>query len=284
VSVSILSRVRGFVFDLDGCIWNGSTLNPGARETLAALDRAGRGLAFVSNNSRATGGELREKLRGLGVDVARHVLTPLEIIGEVIRERYGLSRVLVIGSPDMAAVIARAGHELVDVKDYRAATVVAVGNDFDLSYERVTNAARAAARGAPLVTPNVDPRMPIEGGDFLPGSGATVAAIATAAGVQAVVVGKPEAPLFRIALERIGLPAADAAMVGDSVPSDIRGARGVGMVTVLYAPEDVRATGRRGAGAPPAEARLSIEAGAPSVEADVVVGSFAELASLAGVF
>jgi HAD superfamily hydrolase (TIGR01450 family) len=272
VSASILSRVRGFVFDLDGCVWSGSTLNPGARETLAALDRAGRGLAFVSNNSRATGGELREKLRDLGVDVARHVLTPLEIIGEVIRERYGLSRVLVIGSPDMAAVIARAGHELVDVKDYRAATVVAVGNDFDLSYERVTNAARAAARGAPLVTPNIDPRLPIEGGDFLPGSGATVAAIATAAGVQPVVVGKPEAPLFRIALERIGLPAAAAAMVGDSVPSDIRGARAVGMVTVLYAPENVRAAGRRAGGAPPAG------------EADVVVGSFAELASLAGVF
>ena len=284
MSASILSRVRGFVFDLDGCVWNGSTLNPGARETLAALDRAGRGLAFVSNNSRATGGELREKLRGLGVDVARHVLTPLEIIGEVIRERYGLSRVLVIGSPDMAAVIARAGHELVDVKDYRAATVVAVGNDFDLSYERVTNAARAAARGAPLVTPNIDPRLPIEGGDFLPGSGATVAAIATAAGVQPVVVGKPEAPLFRIALERIGLPAAAAAMVGDSVPSDIRGARAVGMVTVLYAPENVRAAGRRGGGAPPAEARLSIEDGAPAGEADVVVGSFPELASLAGVF
>jgi 4-nitrophenyl phosphatase len=284
VSASILSRVRGFVFDLDGCVWNGSTLNPGVRETLAALDRGGRGLAFVSNNSRATGGELREKLHGLGVEVARHVLTPLEIIGEVIRDRYGLSRVLVIGSPDMAAVIARAGHELVDVKDYRAATVVAVGNDFDLSYERVTNAARAAARGAPLVTPNIDPRMPIEGGDFLPGSGATVAAIATAAGVRPVVVGKPEAPLFRIALERIGLPASAAAMVGDSVPSDIQGARAVGMVTVLYAPEDVRAAGRRGAGAPPAEARGSSEAGAPAGEADLVVASFAELARLAGVF
>jgi HAD superfamily hydrolase (TIGR01450 family) len=284
VSDSILSRVRGFVFDLDGCVWNGNTLNPGARETLAALDRAGRGLAFVSNNSRATGDELRKKLDGLGVDGARHVLTPLEIIGDVIRERYGPSRVLVIGSPDMETVIVRAGHEVVPVKEYRPATFFAVGNDFDLSYERVTNAARAAARGAPLITPNIDPRLPIEGGDFLPGSGATVAAIATAAGVRPVVVGKPEPPLFRIALERLGLPAAAAAMVGDSVPSDIRGARAVGMVTVLYAPEDVRAASRRGAGAPPAEARLWIDDGAPAGEADLVVGSFAELASLAEVF
>ena len=142
-------------------------LNPGANETLTALHRSGRALAFVSNNSRATGPDLRERLHRLGVTVAEHVLTPLEIIGNVIRERCGPSRVLAIGAPEMGAVIARAGHELVDVKDYRAATVVAVGNDFDLSYERLTAAARAAARGAPLVTPNIDPRLPIENGDFM---------------------------------------------------------------------------------------------------------------------
>ncbi|HKC96846.1 MAG TPA: HAD-IIA family hydrolase, partial [Methylomirabilota bacterium] len=233
----------------------------GAAETLAALHRHGRALAFLTNNSRATGGEVRERLHHLGVSVAQHVLTPLEIIGEVIRERFGHSRVLAIGGPDLSAVIARAGHELVDVKDYREATVVAVGNDFDLSYERVTAAARAAARGAPLVTPNVDPRLPIEGGDFLPGCGAIVEAVATAAGVRPIVVGKPEPPLFRMALERLGLTPEATAMVGDSIPSDIRGAQTVGMPAVLYAPGG----------------------GVPADAADVVVSSFAEFARLAGV-
>jgi HAD superfamily hydrolase (TIGR01450 family) len=260
VPTASLATLRGFVFDLDGCVWSGDVLNPGANETLTALHRSGRALAFVSNNSRATGTDLRERLHRLGVTVAEHVLTPLEIIGEVIRERCGPSRVLAIGAPEMGAVIARAGHELVDVKDYRAATVVAVGNDFDLSYERLTAAARAAARGAPLVTPNIDPRLPIEGGDFLPGCGSVVQAVAVAAGVRPIVVGKPEPPLFRMALERLGLAAGATAMVGDSIPSDIRGARAVGMPTVLYAP-----------------------GGAPADAADVVVASFAELARLVGV-
>jgi 4-nitrophenyl phosphatase len=254
-----LSTLRGFVFDLDGCVWSGEVLNPGAAEALAALHRSGRALAFVSNNSRATGADLRERLHR--VDVAQHVLTPLEIIGDVIRERCGPSRVLAIGAPEMGAVIVRAGHELVDVKDYRSATVVAVGNDFDLSYERLTAAARAAAHGAPLVTPNVDPRLPIEGGDFLPGCGSIVQAVAVAAGVRPIVVGKPEPPLFRMALERLGLTAAVTAMVGDSVPSDIRGAQAVGMPAVLYAPGG----------------------GVPDGAADIVVSSFAELARLAGV-
>jgi 4-nitrophenyl phosphatase len=190
-----------------------------------------------------------------------HTLTPLEILGQVIAERFGPSRVLVIGAPELAEVVAEAGHELVAVADFRKAGVVAVGNDFDLSYERLAAAARAAAAGAPLVTPNVDMRLPIEDGDFLPGCGAIVAAVAGAAGVKPIVVGKPEPPLFRIALARLGLEPAQAAMVGDSVESDMAGGRRVGMRTVLYAPDG----------------------GAPAGAADTVVRSFAELAALAGV-
>ncbi len=255
-----LGGLRGFIFDLDGCVWNGAVLNPGARETLTALQAAGRRLAFISNNSRASGADLRERLHALGVTVARHVLTPLEIIGQVIAERWGPSRVLAMGAPEMAGAIAAAGHAIVEMKDWPAATVVAVGNDFDLTYERLTAASRAAALTGRLITPNLDPRLPIEGGEFLPGCGAIVQAVAVAAGVRPVVVGKPEPPLFRIALERLGLAPAETAMVGDSLASDIEGARRVGMPGILFAP----------AGAPPA---------APAA---AVVRSFAELARLVG--
>lgn len=79
--------------------------------------------------------------------------------------------------------------------------------------------------------------------------------------MRPVVVGKPEPPLFRIALERLGLESAATAMVGDSVASDIKGARQLGMRSVLYAPD--------------------VAPSAP--EADLVVRSFAELARAAGV-
>ena len=254
----MLDRVRGFVFDLDGCIWNGNTLNPGAAETLDRLAAAGRGIAFLTNNSRATAAEILDRLHALGVGRAEHVFTPLEIICSVITQRCGPSKVLVIGAPELVEKVATAGHEIVSVKDYRDATVVALGNDFDLTYERLTAASRVAAKGL-LFTPNNDPRLPIEDGEFLPGCGSIVAAVAAAAGVAPVIVGKPEPPLFRMALERLGLRAGDAAMVGDSVPADMRGARGVGMKTVLYAPDG----------------------GLTPAEADITVRSFAELARLA---
>ena len=254
-----LARIAGFVFDLDGCVWNGRELEPGAREVLTALATAGRRVGFISNNSRATGADLRQRLHGLGVTVAEHVLTPLEIIGEVVADRWGPSRVLVVGAPELEGAVRGGGHTVVPVDRYREASVVVVGNDFDLSYARLTAAARAAAAGAPLVTPNIDPRLPVEGGDFLPGCGAIVEAVAVAAGVRPIVVGKPGRPLFDIALRRLDVKADACVMVGDSPASEIAGGRNAGLGTVLYAPHG----GDRGA-------------------ADHVVRSFQELAALAG--
>jgi 4-nitrophenyl phosphatase len=254
-----LAHVAAFVFDLDGCVWNGHVLEPGAREVLTGLAAAGRRVGFISNNSRATGADLRERLHRLGVAVAEHVLTPLEIVGEVIAEHWGRSRVMVVGAPELAAAVRRGGHALVPLDRYREADVVVVGNDFDLSYERLTAAARAAAAGARLVTPNLDPRLPVEGGEFLPGCGAIVEAVAVAAGVRPVVIGKPARPLFDLVLRRLEVKASAAVMVGDSPASDIAGGRNAGLGTVLYAPR-----------------------GAARGAADHVVRSFAELATLAG--
>ncbi|MBI2198090.1 MAG: HAD-IIA family hydrolase [Candidatus Rokubacteria bacterium] len=233
-----LRALRGFVFDLDGCVWTGDILVPGAAEVLALLRQQGRRVSFLTNNSRARSATMQAKLERLGVEAAvADVLTPLEILGEVIATRWGISRVLAIGGPELEAAVLDGGHRLVAVDRYGEATVVVVGNDFAFSYERLTAASRAIAAGAAFVTPNLDPRLPLEGGDFLPGCGAVVEAVAAASGARPVVIGKPEPPLFELALERMELRAEDAAMVGDSVDSDIRGARRVGMTAILFAPD-----------------------------------------------
>ncbi len=232
-----LRDLRGFIFDLDGCVWTGDVLVPGAGEVLALLRARERGVAFLTNNSRARAGTLQAKLAQLGVQATLHeVLSPLEILGEVLTARFGPSRVLAFGGPELEQAVIDGGHALVDVAHHDEATVVVVGNDFDFTYARLTAAARAVARGAHFVTPNIDPRLPTEGGTFLPGCGAIVEAVATAAGVRPLVVGKPEPPLFELALRRMGVGVEEAAMVGDSVDSDVRGARRVGLTAVLFAP------------------------------------------------
>ncbi|MGH7333497.1 MAG: hypothetical protein ACREKS_12300 [Candidatus Rokuibacteriota bacterium] len=115
------------MFDLDGCVWQGSVLEPGAREALLALHGSGRVLGFLSNNSRASGQELRQRLHDHGIGVAQHVLTPLDVMGEFIAERFGRSRVLVMGAPELTEAVRRGGHEILDFDGYRKATVVVFG-------------------------------------------------------------------------------------------------------------------------------------------------------------
>jgi len=109
-----LTEARGFVFDLDGCVWTGDVLVPGAGEVLALLRSQGRGVCFLTNNSRARAETLQPKLERLGVQAATHeVLTPLAILGEVITERFGPSRVLAIGGPELGQAVLEGGHQLV---------------------------------------------------------------------------------------------------------------------------------------------------------------------------
>ena len=92
-----LAEARGFVFDLDGCVWTGEALVPGAAEVLAPLRSQGRAVTFLTNNSRARARTLQSKLDRLGVQAATHeVLTPLEILGEVIVSRCGVSRLIAL--------------------------------------------------------------------------------------------------------------------------------------------------------------------------------------------
>ncbi len=232
-----LRSLRAFVFDLDGCVYNGETLLPGVGTVLDALRRSGRRVLFLTNNSRQAADELLDKLRRLDIAAdPEEILSAAEITGPLLRARYGPARVLAVGSPRLMALLAAAGHTVLPLDDYRRAQVVVIGHDDDFGYRKLTALARAVRAGAAFVAVNLDPRLPVEAGEFFPGCGAIVEAVAAAGGVRPMVIGKPEPPLFRSALERLGLPPQAVVMVGDSIHSDIRGAEGVGLGTIWIAP------------------------------------------------
>jgi HAD superfamily hydrolase (TIGR01450 family) len=197
-----LGDLRGFAFDLDGCIWAGATLLPGARDLVAALRAAGRGVVFVTNSSRERANQIAARLARLGIPAeAPDVLAALDLLGETIRRRVGPATVLPLGTKEMRDVLEAAGHSVVDFDDWRRATVVAVGNDPLFDFGRLRAASRAVAGGAALFTVNLDPRLPVAPGEFDPGCGALTEAVAVAGGARPAVVGKPHiqmAPAARI--------------------------------------------------------------------------------------
>jgi len=183
-----------------------------------------------------------ERLNRLGVEARPgEVLTALELLGKEIAQRFGQTQVLVLGAGEMVRAVEAEGHCVVPLEQWKEARVVAVGNDPTFDYGKLKAASLAVARGAGFVTVNLDPRLPLEEGEFDPGAGALAEAIAVASGVRPVVVGKPNPSIFSAALERLGCRPQEAAMVGDSLNTDIRGGVEAGMATVWLAPPEVRA-------------------------------------------
>jgi HAD superfamily hydrolase (TIGR01450 family) len=232
-----LQELRGFAFDLDGTIWEGPRLLPGATALVEDLRASGLRVVFASNSSRHASGVLRHRLAELGiVAAAEEMLAALDLAGEEVRRRLGPERVLAIGTDELDEVLRACGHTIVPDEDGPNAQAVVVGIDPDFSYDRLRAAARAVAAGAAFFAVNMDARYPVGPGEFDPGCGALAEAIAVAGGVRPIGIGKPEAPFFRVAIERLGCPPQQAAMVGDSTASDITGGRAAGMFTIWIDP------------------------------------------------
>ena len=232
-----LGQLRGFAFDLDGTLWAGQTLLPGAVELITALQQGGKRVIALTNSSRSLASELSERLLGLGIPLQpADVVAAIELLGETIRRRLGPARVLPLGPPEMVQVLEKAGHTAVAFDDWSQAQAVAVGNDPAFDYARLRAASQAVAAGAAFFAVNLDPRLPTGPGEFDPGCGALVEAIAVASGTRPIVIGKPHRLIFEMALERLGCQPSEAAMVGDTPGSDIVGGHGAGMFTIWLHP------------------------------------------------
>lgn len=226
-----LQGIRNYLFDLDGCIWFGDELAPGAAELVADLRAAGVRLGFLTNTSSTDAAGVAEKLTRLGIPAASDdVVTPMSVLmhHDVFR---GSPRVLVVGTETIGELIAAHGATVVEHAE--DADVVVVGKDERLTYATLAEATQALCLGAQLVALNLDPSVPAAGGRTIPGVGAIVAALSTASGAEPKLVGKPSVAFFEHALEHFGMDRESTVMVGDRADVDIRGARRVDLATIL---------------------------------------------------
>ncbi len=259
---SQLRALRSFIFDLDGVIWRGSTAIEGAVESVARLQAAGKQCYYCTNNSARTLQDFVERLRGLGIAVDEdHIMTSssataLHLANEfnrpysayvlggegLVQSLQGAGARALVGPEATEAVtnenvfgfIREAGHTepLGLTMDDALVDVVAVGIDRSFTYGRLRLAQFFIMQGARFIATNPDTTFPTEIG-LVPGAGSIVAAVATASGVQPVVIGKPEPLMIELCLQKYGLDAATTAMIGDRLDTDIVSAHRAG-VPALY--------------------------------------------------
>jgi HAD superfamily hydrolase (TIGR01450 family) len=238
--MALADEFDGFLIDLDGVVWVGRELVPGAVETVAKLLEDGTEIVFVTNNPGRHASFYTERLREAGIPVGEgRVVTAGEATADLAAEHAGSgSRAFTIGAPAFHETIAAAGLEPTPTAAASgagpgqvAADVVVVSGHRGFDYAELLTATRALQGGAALFATSRDPTLPMPGGAW-PGTGAVLAAIETASGATAVIGGKPEPHLFKLARGRIAA-AERVAMVGDRIASDIEGGRRAGLATIL---------------------------------------------------
>ncbi len=222
----------GFAIDLDGVVWLSREPIDGSPEAIVRLREAGMPVVFVSNDPRSTRTELAERLTEIGAPTdATQVLTSASASAQALaRERPGAT-VMVVGTESLRRELEEAGLRAVGTADVdTGATVVLVGGGAPFDREVLHQASATARDGAEIWATNKDPTYPTPDG-LVPGTGAIVAALEVASGVEARNIGKPEPELFLEATELLGCER--ALMAGDSLGSDIAGAARAGMATAL---------------------------------------------------
>ncbi len=221
------------VCDLDGVVYRGAGAVPGAPAALRRMAAHGMRVVYATNNASRLPAEVAEHLAELDLPAsAADIVTSAQAgAAELSRVLPAGARVLALGGPGVAAALAEVGLDTVrpgspDAEEHVEAVLQGLGRQ--LTVQDFETAARHLTTGVVWVATNADSTLPLEWG-LAPGNGAYVTMLAATVGREPTVVGKPHAPLYRAAVERLGSTAENTLAVGDRLDTDISGAVAAGL-------------------------------------------------------
>ncbi|MCA9144279.1 MAG: HAD family hydrolase [Planctomycetaceae bacterium] len=214
---------------MDGVIYRGSELVPGADKFIKALVDNDLPFMFLTNNSQRTRRDVATKLWRMGIPVQeRHIFTCAVATARFLAQQKPDGTAYVIGEGGLLNALHLNGYSIVDHSpDY-----VVIGEGRTVTLEMLEVAVQMIFDGAKLIATNLDPNCPTKDGTR-PGCGATVAYLETATGRRALGIGKPSPIMMRMARKELGLATSETIMIGDTMETDILGGVQMGYRTVL---------------------------------------------------
>jgi HAD superfamily hydrolase (TIGR01450 family) len=234
--INKLKEIKHVALDMDGTIYNGSTLFPYTPGFLNDLKEAGIGYSFLTNNPSKNTSDYLKHLDNMGIKADREEMytSALATIAYLKNNHPDVKRLFILGTPSMIAEFEAADFISTadDANDVPDALVV--GFDLTLNYARLCRASWWASQKLLYVATNPDWVCPTDKPVILVDCGAICACIEAATTVKpSVVIGKPDPRMLDGILVKNNLKPNQIAMVGDRLYTDVKMAVNAGAVGVL---------------------------------------------------
>jgi 4-nitrophenyl phosphatase len=227
---SLQPHIRGMILDMDGVLWRGNQPLGDLPEIFGRLKELDIRTVMATNNATRSIDQYLERMRGFGV-----ALEPWQLINSAVAAAEMLHRrfpqggpVYVVGEEGLTQALQDVGF----TPSQDGALAVVAGLDRKFTYEKLSRGANLIRKGIPFIGTNPDVTFPASDG-ITPGAGSILAALQAASGVAPVIAGKPELPMYTMALERLGTLPEETISVGDRLDTDIAGGQRLGLRTAL---------------------------------------------------
>ncbi len=230
-----LDDIKLFAVDLDGVVYRGNVMLPGASSFVATARERGKIVVFVTNSTLRPRGYYAAKLNAMGIPATpQEIITAAHATGRYLGSLFdGTSpSIFLLGERGLKEELEDLEPRYLTSQDEEAAQAVVVGLDRKVNYEKICKAVKDVMRGALFIGVNGDPLWPVENG-FMPGVGVFLSAIETATRVKPFIVGKPNTYMLELAIQQWECEPSQILMVGDKLDSDIMMGRKAGAKTAL---------------------------------------------------
>lgn len=223
----------GYALDLDGTVYLGDVLLPGAAATIGQLRARGARIVFVTNKPLETSAQYAAKLSALGIPATpEDVVTAVDALVRYLHAQHSGQTLLLIAEDVVGERLRQEGFSVTRRPERTQLVVVSFDRGFD--YAKLHAAFRAVHHhGAAIVATNPDPYCPTPDGG-LPDCAAMLAAVEACTGVRTeAVVGKPSRHMAAALVERLGVDPAATAVVGDRLTTDVAMGQQLGATGIL---------------------------------------------------
>ena len=220
---------KGFLIDMDGVIYNGDTMIPGADTFIKTLQKEKIPFLFMTNNSQRTPLDTVNKVSKMGINIKEeNVYTSAMATAWFLSFMKPKGTAYVLGEGGLITSLLHQGYTMANSN----ADFVVVGEGRNFTLEMVNHAVDMILSGSKLIATNLDPSPKRPGWNNL-GIKAVVSMIEEATGKKAFSVGKPSPVMMRSARKYLGLEASETIVIGDTMDTDILGGIQLGYTTIL---------------------------------------------------